>query len=363
MADDDLVQKVLVQTGRLNLDSLRELRRHAAQNSQSLFEAAVGSGLATEDQIVSDMSRLISVPCVSLRDFQAKPTLLATLPTQFIVQSRVLPVGLKPKEGKLTLFVAMVDPLDIDLLDAISEQTTYPVSALLAGPLDLDTAIQRCVGVAPSRGTPAPAAPAPAAPSALVEPRLPMAQELPSLRSAVAPQPASAQPTVPNPAIQNARVRSDDIFADVMDDLAERPSDMLSALSMLDDIPRNRHELATSPAGHESIQGGQLPYLTPESDDDFGLSRSGFNREASKSRLPMKIEPKPRSEYEVESNFGNATGFGMPVSERAFQRAQKQGERAWTEVPTDDLLRAVVRVLLERGYFAEADILAALRNK
>ena len=305
MLDDDRIRKTLLKNGLASVDTIRELELLAVRRGTSLYRACIETGRVSEDQLVGHLAARLGVPSVSLAKFTAKESLLELLEPTTVSTHRALPVGLKERDGELTLFVAMDDPHDLDALEVLGQASRYPIVPLLAGPCDLDAAIQR---VYPGLSVTGPSVSRP-----------PLAAAASSLKH--------------------------DIFANVLDDLPAQSADMLSALSMLDDIPRNRHEQVTSPTGFDPIA------------DDPRMSAPGDASDGSRARLePPPSEKRP-----------DRTGFGKPassVSQRpGFARAKTKpslAPSAWKSRSSEELVRALVSVLLERGVITEKELERAL---
>ncbi|MCB9532468.1 MAG: hypothetical protein H6700_11945 [Myxococcales bacterium] len=302
---------------------MRELEGLALQRGTSLYRAAVQSGRVQEATLVGHLAAALAVPSVSLENFTAKKMLVDLLPADVVRRHRVLPVGLKPRDGELTLFVAMEDPQDLDALEAVSVRCPYPLVPLLAGPLDLDGAVRRVY------------------PDAI------------KAAGSAAPAGASTAPaagTVAGSARSAARDRHErsvhpDLFGSVLDDLEQaQPSEMLSALSLLDDIPRNRHEQVTSPTGFSPI------------DDQPTDTHAAVE---TRSAAPPSAEQRPRRGVEPSRPAESVRGFtrrGAP-SESAVPAA------GWESRPPDVLVRAVVSILLRRGVITRSELDDALNER
>jgi len=371
MIDDERIRRSLTQTGLVNGERVLELEAFARSRALPLYRAAIASGVVTEPLLVSNLAAALGVPSVSLENFTAKPALVDLLPADVVRRHRVVPVGLKPRDGETTLFVAMEDPQDLDALEAISMRCPYPVVPLLAGPFDLDAAVARVYPTVPpsprssSQGPFLAEAPPSLAGGASPQPpsRSPLpppgfgaarASQLPPSSPFTASRPSSLQvamepplsPDAPTPpprdsasssSLGGARSRSPhhDLFANVMNDLERSHApDMLSALSLLDDIPRDRHEVPTSPTGFSAV-----------------AEPSGRGRTESSASPPVAPGP-PRG-----TRRPDVAGFSrrpVAASESAVPRMP------WEARPTDDLVRALVTLLLRRGLVSQSELLQAL---
>ncbi len=291
MLDDARVRNTLVAGGLLTPDDVKEIEVSAARRGQSFYRTAVEMQRVAETVAVSHVAGALGVPSVSLEKFTAKRKLVDILPFVVARKYRVLPVGLKARDGELTLFVAMDDPQDLDALEAVSQHCYHPIVPLLAGPVDLDHALERVYQ-----------------------------------KGQVAPSP---------PRAPRAPTGRQDILSNVLDDLDHAaPSDMLSALSLLDDIPRNRHDEITSPTGFDPI-------------------------EAPPTEQPLE-EPKPS-----DSGFGR-THLARPLRQTTgtgFHRAGPASTSLGISLASGDpLASALARLLVGKGILSEEELEAALEE-
>ena len=300
MLDDSRIRKTFVSCGLLSEDDLKEVEVVAFRRGGSVYRTAIETGRVDETDAVSHLAGALGVPSVSLEKFTAKQKLLEVLPVAVVRKYRVLPVGLKPRNGDVTLFVAMEDPQDLDALEAVSQHCTHPVVPLLAGPVDLDRALDR---VYPD-----------------------------------AHGPSTAGTPAPNGTSSDSE-RRPDIFAQVLEDLdGAAPSDMLSALSMLDDIPRNRHDLVTAPAGFQPVR----KTIRPPTD-----LASTVESEKSKSSL------------------GETTHFAAPGANETsgFQRSGPASANLSVLLESGDSLgAALAKVLIVKRIITVAELEDALED-
>jgi hypothetical protein len=294
MLDDERTLQSLLDSGLVSTEDAELIAGFARSRETSVARASIESGLVSERALVARLSEDLAVPSVSLERFEGKPELFAVLPPPFVKRHRALPVGLKERDGELTLFVAMENPYDLDILEALDECCVHPIVPLLAGPLDLDRAIGRVYAVPPA----------------------------PEPIEYTAPPQRSSDPD------------QSGMFGGFG---AATQADVASALSLLDDIPRNRHSDATPPSGVDI----ELP--PGERSDSMSLSLS---------QLPLA------------SGRDAGTSQGNPAADarrNAFQRgATSRLGLPWTSRRSDELVRAVTRLLIERGVFTEEELLEAL---
>ena len=106
-----------------------------AADGRPLWDAVVGAGLLSEEQLVTLAARQLSLPVADLREVSA--SVRAILPERWARRYRVLP--LRMAGGALE--VATADPLNLDCERAISFATGRPIRLALASPRALGRAL------------------------------------------------------------------------------------------------------------------------------------------------------------------------------------------------------------------------------
>ncbi len=104
-------------------------------------------GYLTESQLAQALSRQLSVPWVALQHVDFSRQLLARVPRDVAETHGLIPVFLRHVKGQgETLYVAMDDPTNDDVLAAISELTKLPTRPMIAATSDIRNAIRAYYG-------------------------------------------------------------------------------------------------------------------------------------------------------------------------------------------------------------------------
>lgn len=136
------LDRLLVDTGVLNDESLARARM-LAQESGERIEAVISRlGLATESAIAQACHAATGLPLLAASDLPLEPVGGRPLSAAFLRDTRCLPVSL----DATGLTVAQSNPYDREPLDALRFVFGVPVRAVLARPSDLDAAIERLYG-------------------------------------------------------------------------------------------------------------------------------------------------------------------------------------------------------------------------
>lgn len=366
--DDDVqLGRFLTMNGVLDEARLGELQAHAEATERPLYVTLIEDEIVDERTLVEMMSRVLGVRSVVLETWEGEPEVLRMLSNDFIRERGVLPLGIDLTEEPGTLYVAMANPSDEETLAEVRAAAGMPVLAVLAGPGDLLHAIHRNIGA------------------------------------------DGAMPPPPPPASNNGGegrpTRASDLFASVDEivDFYDEPSNLNSALSILDDIPDDRHERDTSPSGIGVLDvkddDEDIPPLitspqeVDDDDDDddsnqhlfkapdkprvepgSGLIQAPMPGKASESALPI-APGSPRQDTGVTDDIANQTGMGLPSTDGsgAFppvprRRVEKPKAKAagagrdmdYRKASAALLSRAAVKLLIEKGVLDEDELNAEL---
>lgn len=456
--DDEQLGQFLEMNGLLSAAQVAHFRRQADEECQALYLTVMLEGAVEESRLVAMMSQLLGIPSVLLKDFDGSDEVLRYVPAELIRRRGVLPVGVSAEDGTERLYVAMANPQDDDTLRLLAEGVSMPVVALLAGPNDLLAAIRRCVGtpdhppgnsqfedldealivedeevlddgkqLLPPGSLETPTADELAfdfsigpfedalqtndaavsyAPAASLD--IEMLSES-GLRGPNRSSPGNASGTSglgfssaakPLPFTdpsglfdEPTPISFDDIMGEVRNSNA---SGIRSALSVLDDLPADRHEQATPASGLQSLAERPSPSVLPRSQgvplSAHETSNLGF-AESNLGRTGMGVATRsPSGSFE---RIVTATGSNEGVRQHSAFRATTpeptapktpaptpsatngvslasvvghpdtpspnlQGE--WTKAPVALLVRALVHRLVARGLLTEDELIAELRR-
>jgi len=137
---------ILVKEGLLNDGQLKEAINLQKTTGKRLGEALIALRLATEEQLAEVLSRQLGIP---YRQFEKEglkqednPRLRNILPVEVIRKEMVLPLSKGPKG----LAVAMVDPLDLILIDNLKRMTGCPINPVITTRSDIHSAIEEAYG-------------------------------------------------------------------------------------------------------------------------------------------------------------------------------------------------------------------------
>jgi general secretion pathway protein E len=136
--------QALVEAGRLSEADYNRVRRMQASQADSPPLATLLNrlGLVSEQDIAEQLAKLLDLPRVAAADFPAAPLLAERLSYRFLKECRALP--LEFDEGEL--LVAMADPQDRYVLEALALASGCHIAPRVAVGAEIDAAIERMHG-------------------------------------------------------------------------------------------------------------------------------------------------------------------------------------------------------------------------
>lgn len=141
MASRSRVGDILVKAKVIDELQLRSARAQHEQWGGRLAKIVTDMGLADEDTITAAIAKASGLQTVQLGHLQKDKDALSRLDVKFAEDNGVFPVALKDN-GK-TLVVAMADPTDLDLVDAVASRVRSRVQTVVAGEREIQHAILR----------------------------------------------------------------------------------------------------------------------------------------------------------------------------------------------------------------------------
>ncbi|HEX2254260.1 MAG TPA: type IV-A pilus assembly ATPase PilB [Thermoanaerobaculia bacterium] len=134
--------EVLVKSGKIDEQQLREALALQQREGGRLGSAVVRLGYISEDELLELLSRHFGVPSVDLRQTEVDPGVLKIVPPDLARKYTILPVS---KAGA-TVTLAMTDPSNVFAMDDIKFMTGYRVEPVVALDADLKAAIEEHYG-------------------------------------------------------------------------------------------------------------------------------------------------------------------------------------------------------------------------
>jgi hypothetical protein len=136
--------EMLIEAGLLTRSQL-----DAALKNQVIFGGRLGTnllelGFLAEEDLACFLSKKLELPCATNEQLKSvSPDVIKLIPKEVADKYKVVPLGRERKR----LFLAMLDPADLSVIDAISFVTGFYISPLIAPELRLAVALEHYYGI------------------------------------------------------------------------------------------------------------------------------------------------------------------------------------------------------------------------
>jgi type II secretory ATPase GspE/PulE/Tfp pilus assembly ATPase PilB-like protein len=142
--EEKLLVDMLLEAGALTEGDLEEAMKFQEANGGSLRDALIEREHISQTDIVSITRAMdLGVPYKRLGNMERDDEATALMPANFALDKKVVPLKLENN----VLWVAMLDPLDVNLIDDIRLITESEIQPVLALEEDVDDAIRRFYGM------------------------------------------------------------------------------------------------------------------------------------------------------------------------------------------------------------------------
>lgn len=129
LISEDLVTEAQLQ------EALKEQKK---SRKSALGEILVNSGVIAKDEIQQSLAKKLGIPFVNLREFIVEPEVIRVLTAAIAFKHKVVPLYVY--EGKIV--VAIENPMDWQVTDALSFNINKYVEPVMASPEDINWALQ-----------------------------------------------------------------------------------------------------------------------------------------------------------------------------------------------------------------------------
>ena len=141
--DDILIGQMLIDEGVITSKQLEVGLREQKKSNDFICTTLVKLGFSSEEKIFHVLSRQLNVPYIKLKDRDIEPLIIQRVPAKFASHYKIMSIEFKDN----ILTIAMVDPLDIRVLDDLRLLLGLEVRGVLASELEIQEAIRKYYGV------------------------------------------------------------------------------------------------------------------------------------------------------------------------------------------------------------------------
>ncbi len=133
------IGEMLLKGNIISSDQLRTALETQKRTKERIGTVLVKSGYIKEPELLSFLGRQFNVPVVDLAKYEINPEVVRLLPEDMVQKNLALPIN---RVGA-KLIVAVADPSNMGILDAIGFKTGYAVELVLASEKDITNAINK----------------------------------------------------------------------------------------------------------------------------------------------------------------------------------------------------------------------------
>jgi hypothetical protein len=155
MGEQPRLGQLLLRAGVLDQRSLDRGLAEQERNARPLGMTLVALGLLSEQTLVATLAHQLGLPVAHIASWPVDAEVLELVPAELADKHRCLPLALKQEGDAQSIYLAMMDPSDLEAVEAVRAASGREVRIVLAAPSELDAGIARFY-----RGLPAPPPPA-----------------------------------------------------------------------------------------------------------------------------------------------------------------------------------------------------------
>lgn len=154
MIDDRQLIQQLVSADLISPTALREGLALAERDDAPLYNVLLDYQLIEERSVVAMASKILNVDSIHLATAELDASVAQMIPAELATSSQSLPLEVINDGGIDVLRLAMADPIDVMAMDEIASHIGIDIRPVLAGPTDLQAAIERLydMGTVPPEG-------------------------------------------------------------------------------------------------------------------------------------------------------------------------------------------------------------------
>ncbi|OQX57387.1 hypothetical protein B5M50_05900, partial [candidate division KSB1 bacterium 4484_219] len=134
-----LLGDLLVEQKLITPEQLKQALKHQQETGKLLGRALIDLKFIDEKTLIKVLHEKLDVPYVSLRNYKADPEVIKLVPEEFARAHKVLP--LFRVNRKLT--AAMVNPMDVVAIDALSQMVKMQIEPVICDEKDIEEAIDQ----------------------------------------------------------------------------------------------------------------------------------------------------------------------------------------------------------------------------
>jgi len=135
--------QLLVTQGKLDADDLDQALREHHKSGDRLGDVLVRMGLSSDDDVQHALADQLQLPFVKISEHQIRKEVIEKIPAKLVNHYNLVPL----EQNNGSLRVAVVDPLDIHMLDDLRLMLKLEIEPVVSTKKEIDDAIKRYYGI------------------------------------------------------------------------------------------------------------------------------------------------------------------------------------------------------------------------
>jgi type IV pilus assembly protein PilB len=131
--------QLLLKANIITDEQLKKAQSEQKMRGSSLSSVLIEMGFISEDALLEFLHKRYGLPSINLSEVELDPKLVSLVGADFMLKNQVVPV----RRSGSTLYLAIVDPFNVSVIDDIKFRTGYHTEALVASETDIKTTIER----------------------------------------------------------------------------------------------------------------------------------------------------------------------------------------------------------------------------
>jgi len=118
-------------------EQLKQAQGEQKLKGTNLSSVLIDMGFLSEDDLLDFLHKRYGFPSINLAEMELDPKLVGLIGEEFMQKNQVVPV----RRSGSTLYLAMVDPFNVSVIDDIKFRIGYQIQAMVSSETDIKTAI------------------------------------------------------------------------------------------------------------------------------------------------------------------------------------------------------------------------------
>jgi len=122
-------------------EQLKQAQSEQKLKGTNLSSVLIDMGFLSEDDLLDFLHKRYGLPSINLAEMELDPKLVGLIGEEFMQKNQVVPV----RRSGSTLYLAMVDPFNVSVIDDIKFRIGYQIQAMVSSETDIKAAIGKYI--------------------------------------------------------------------------------------------------------------------------------------------------------------------------------------------------------------------------